>query len=150
MKMKVAGLVLLLAVLLAACSKTEAPTGELNATAIVAPQIVPGNPTCQDLGYAYQFKPQQAGGGDATGNGTYVNSDGVTITITGVGGTATPPFNWSATLDGEAFGIDAVISKGGPQANVYRYSPEASSDTGLVTPNNASGNPAGISHFSFC
>ena len=51
------------------------------AAASVTPEVVAGNPSCEDLGYSYGFKPQKPGGGDATTSGTY--SDGyVTIDLT--------------------------------------------------------------------
>jgi hypothetical protein len=46
--------------------------------------------------------------------------------------------------------VDAVIVKGGPNANVYRYS-EETSDTNLRAPiNESNGQPYGLSHISFC
>ena len=57
-------------------------------------------------------------------------------------------FDWTSTL----VGMDAVIVKGGPQANAYVYDPPAESfgDDGLHSPNNPSGGPAALSHISFC
>jgi hypothetical protein len=47
--------------------------------------------------------------------------------------------------------VDQVIVKGGPNANVYTYSPEETSDTGLHTPfNENSGSNYGLSHVLFC
>ena len=46
--------------------------------------------------------------------------------------------------------MDAVISKGGPSANVYFYDPESFGDSGLHSPDNSSGEPAAISHITFC
>jgi len=43
----------------------------------------------------------------------------------------------------------SVIVKGGPAANVYDYDGETE-DCGLVSPNNASGKPAGLSNLTFC
>lgn len=106
-----------------------------NAITIENPQLVSGNPTCQDLGYDNEYKI------DPPSDGTYTTDEGnITLTNTGTG-----QFNWSST-----FGIEAVIAKGGPKANVYRYNPEATSGTSLVTPNNPSGGPADLSHASFC
>ncbi|MCI0398418.1 MAG: hypothetical protein L0332_06115 [Chloroflexi bacterium] len=56
--------------------------------------------------------------------------------------------DWSST-----FGIDAVIVKGGSNANLYIYDPPAESfgDSGLhspINPNN--GDPFGLSHVEFC
>jgi hypothetical protein len=54
--------------------------------------------------------------------------------------------DWSSNI-----GVDAVIVKGGEQgANVYFYSPEATSDTGLHAPTNPNGKYANVSHVSFC
>jgi hypothetical protein len=104
----------------------------------VTPIFVAGNPSCTSLGYAYGFKV------DPPNAGTYsidtINT--VTVTTDGVN------FDWTSTL-----GMDAVISKGGPNANIYIYAPPAESfgDTGLhspINPNN--GNPFGLSHIEFC
>jgi len=106
--------------------------------ASVAPVHVDGNPTCADLGYAHGFKV------DPPNGGTYnVGSLGsVTVSTDGVS------FDWSST-----FGIDAVISKGGSNANLYVYDPpaEALGDSALhspINPNN--GDPFGLSHIEFC
>jgi hypothetical protein len=110
----------------------------LGYSASVDPVEWPGNPTCQDLGYPFQLKI------DPPASGTYNlpdNSGSVTVNITGPG-----TFDWSST-----FGIDAVIAKGGPKANVYFYDPESTGDTNLVTPNNPqNGKPYGLSHITFC
>ena len=102
----------------------------------VTPVFVPGNPSCTSLGYAFGYKV------DPPNAGTY-SIDGInTVTVTRNGAY----FDWSSTI-----GMDAVISKGGPNANVYVYNPERISDTGLhspINPNN--GNPFGLSHIEFC
>src|ERR1044071_5581946 len=106
--------------------------------ASVNPVFVPGNPTCADLGYPFSFKI------DPPNAGTY-SIDGInTVTVTTDG----ISFDWSSTL-----GIDAVIGKGGPNANVYVYDPpaEATSDTDLHSPVNPSnGKFFGLSHIDFC
>lgn len=107
--------------------------------ASVTPVYVEGNPTCTGLGYDFGMKlnyPDDSTGGTyPLGSGTVTwSTDGTYV-------------NWSST-----FGVDAVIVKGGSNANVYEYDPPAESygDTGLVSPNNASGDPAGLSHVEFC
>lgn len=102
----------------------------------VNPIFVAGNPSCTSLGYAFGFKV------DPPNAGTY-SIDGInTVTVTTDG----VFFDWSSTLS-----MDAVISKGGPNANVYVYNPERTSDTGLHSPINPSnGNPFGLSHIEFC
>lgn len=113
----------------------------------VAPEFVSGNPTCQDLGYLYGFRIDTD-----PNSGTYTDpATGVTIQITNNNSGDGTLDAWSATLNGDPFGIDAVTMKGGPNANVYRYNPEATSDTNLVTPTNPNtGTPYGISHVDFC
>jgi hypothetical protein len=115
----------------------------LGHSAIVEPELHDGNPTCQDLGYPFELKV------DPPASGTYNlpdNSGSVTVNITGPG-----TFDWSST-----FGIDAVIAKGGPKANVYFYNPESTGDestgdTNLSTPINPKNEkPYGLSHITFC
>ena len=104
----------------------------------VEPVFVAGNPSCTSLGYAFGFKV------DPPNGGTY-NIDGVnTVTVTTDG----TYFDWSSTL-----GMDAVLAKGGPNANSYVYDPPAESfgDGGLASPINPSnGEPFGLSHIEFC
>lgn len=98
---------------------------------------------CDRLGYSYGTKVE------SPNDGTYpFDEGGGTFTLTWSSAPGTTERNtvtWSST-----FGIDAVILKAGENANVYTYNPEATSDSGLVTPNNASGKPAAISHITLC
>ena len=106
----------------------------------VAPIFVASNPSCTGFGYQSGFKDDNAG------PGTFVVPGSGTITVSVNGSTQT--FNWSAT-----FGIDAVIVKGGPNANLYIYQPptESISDTGLHAPLNPStATFFGLSHIEFC
>lgn len=107
--------------------------------ASVPPVEVAGNPTCAQQGYAYGVKwnyPEDSTGGTyPLGTGTVTwSTDGTYV-------------DWEST-----FGVDAVIVKGGNAANVYKYDPpvESFGDTDLVSPNNSSGKPAGLSHVEFC
>jgi hypothetical protein len=113
---------------------------KLSYSASVTPVLYYDNPTCQDLGLGYLFELKI----DPPVSGTYNlpdNSGSVTVNITGQG-----TFDWSST-----FGIDAVIAKGGQDANVYFYNPESTGDTNLVTPTNPKNNkPYGLSHITFC
>ena len=101
--------------------------------AAVAPQLVSGNPDCASLGLTTitKFDPVTS---------TSATQAGITVTRTGSG-----TFDWSSTV-----AVDAVIVKGGNAANVYRYPYDFFADTNLVTPDNSSGGPAGISHIEFC
>ena len=106
----------------------------------VEPEVIPGNPDCSYLGEGYQeYKIDEA-----PTDGTY-DADGIgTITIKNADGTY---FDWEST-----FGIDAVLVKGGPNANLYEYNPPAPSfgDTGLSAPMRNKSRPYGLSHVSFC
>ena len=105
--------------------------------------VEPGNPTCEDLGLGqFSFKI------DPPASGTYGLDWGLggVQTATVVINPTNQYVDWTATI-----GIDAVIVKGGPMANVYVYDPEASGGTGLSPPINANnGTPYGISHIDFC
>lgn len=107
----------------------------------VVPIFIHGNPNCDDLGYTEGFKPQP----EPPPNGVYpFPSDPLnTVTIANNNGAF---FDWSSTL-----GIDAVIVKGGPNADAFVYPVESFSDTGLHAPINPNNNtPYAISHIEFC
>ena len=112
----------------------------------VVPIYIAGNPSCTDLGYDFGFKPQ-VGGSDYNG-GYYTFSfpgDSFNTVTVDSGGVYV---EWSSTL-----GIDAVIVKGGPNANNYVYDPpeESFGDSGLASPiNPKTGQPYGLSHIEFC
>lgn len=104
----------------------------------VVPVYVAGNPTCADLGYDYGLRI------DPPTSGTYAIDSLHTVTMTTDGVYVT----WSSTL-----GMDAVVVKGGPNANAYVYEPPAESlgDSGLASPMNPNtGDPFGVSHVDFC
>jgi hypothetical protein len=103
---------------------------------IVDPAGPGGNVECSALGYTYSSARSNYGSGgfDAA------FPTGISVTVTS--GTYVA---WTSTFD-----IGAVIVKGGPAANVYEYSPPATSDSGLASPPNASGGFAGLSNLTFC
>ena len=92
------------------------------------PVLVNGNPTCKDLGYKNSLKV------DPVVSGTY---DGITFTLAG----DKKHFDWSSTHD-----VDAVIAKGGNNANVY-YDSDGND---LVSPLNGGGKVPNLSHAVFC
>ncbi len=132
---------------------TEGDPGEPSGDGI-QPIFVEGNPACGDIGYGYGFKVD----GSPNGTFTFANDEGPpeleltggappdpnnSVTISNSDGTL---FDWAATL-----GIDAVIVKGGPNADAYVYDPEDTEDTALHAPvNPGSGEYYGISHIEFC
>lgn len=102
---------------------------------IVSPAGPGGNVTCTMLGYANSSARVNY-------NGSFDAAFPTGISVTVTGGTYVA---WTST-----FGIGAVIVKGGNDANVYEYSPTRTSDSGLASPPNSSGNPAGLSNLTFC
>lgn len=55
-------------------------------------------------------------------------------------------FDWISN-----FPVDAVIVKGGPNANIYSYDPSSTGDTFLIPPiNYYTEKPYGLSHVDFC
>ena len=124
----------------------------------VDPIYVDGNPSCATLNsdnaafpsvtsnFGFKISNSPNGTftltnppGELTGSAPSDPSNSVTISNSD--GTY---FDWAATL-----GIDAVIVKGGPNANAYVYVPEDASDTHLHPPINNTA-PYGISHIEFC
>jgi hypothetical protein len=110
----------------------------------VATEVVPayyaGNPTCGDIGYSegYEFDPPVVG----------TSPDGA-VTITDIYRVdENEYFDWSAV----GVHVQAVIVKGGPNADAYVYCPQVvMSDTGLHAPVNPSnGIFYGLSHVDFC
>jgi hypothetical protein len=120
--------------------------------ASVTPVVIPNQPggevaECDVVGdFDYAFKIDGWGEEDYK-NGSYqaVFPDGHVnnITISNSDGTY---FDWSASLNS----IGAVIVKGGNASNLFFYDPQAFSDSGLYSPVNSSGNPAEVSHVTFC
>jgi hypothetical protein len=101
----------------------------------VDPVFVSGNATCsQVIPGTIELKVEPVISGIYT-DGFLV----VEIVVTG------STFDWEANM-----GIDGVVVKGGPNANLYLYNPEAYSDDDLHAPNKNNGGYYGLSHLSFC
>lgn len=121
----------------------------------ITPYIIAGdNPggirTCAEVGTAffgdanyYQFSSCRA-----DWNGSFACKDQQTFPPDGVSVQVTE--NKSVSFQSAHHGIGAVIVKGGDAANVYVYDPQQNSDSGLASPPNASGKPAGLSNLTFC
>lgn len=110
-----------------------------------------GNIGCSEVGQAffgdpnyYEFEAPSGG----TGGNDYVSGNdfaqpwpaGLTVTVT----------DGKYVAFNSTFAIGAVIVKGSNDANNYVYVPQESADSGLASPINASGNPAGLSNLRFC
>lgn len=116
----------------------------------IQPVWVADNPDCGDLGYGFGFKLEGSpegtfhlvsGEGSLTGGAP--QDPGNSVTVSNSDGQF---FDWTATL-----GVDAVIVKAGPNADVFPYDPESTGDTvlhGPVNPNN--GTIYAVSHIELC
>lgn len=134
---------------LTACSgSTDDPTQTRQQSASVQPETIDGNPSCESLGLGdFEFKINGSDLPSVGSSQTYDLDDfGNTVTITRTGDKT---FEWSSSLT-----QDAVIVKGGPEANLYDYTPEEASgqdDPDLHAPlNEKNGQFYGLSHVSFC
>ena len=112
------------------------PSGTTSAND-VTPVLVDGNPDCNGQNELVRIDP--------VSSGTFSVAGG---TITIVVNSSAKTFDWTSTV-----GIDFILVKGGPNANLYVYNPPAASfgDTGLHAPTNSkNGRFFGLSHISFC
>lgn len=126
----------------------------------ITPYIIPGanpggNLTCAEVGSAYfgnalyyscrsdRINAENIADGvfsDASGNTDCARND-IDVTVTD-----DTFVSFSATPDG----IGAAIVKGSADANTYVYNPQRTSDSGLASPVNASGDNAELSNLTFC
>jgi len=97
------------------------------------PQEVGGNPRCPDGTTGLKIEPVKSG--------TYTDGR-LRIALDVQTSAKTVAFRSN-------LGLDEVIVKGGPAANVYAYG-KGTSGSGLHAPVNASGGWAGLSHVDFC
>jgi hypothetical protein len=104
----------------------------------VEPVYHPGNPSCYDLGYDHELKFDPPTAGSQSGGG-------VTVELSLGADQYGQLVNWTSSKP-----IDAVIVKGGPNANAYVYAGESSGDTGLHAPFNGPDKYYGLSHVNFC
>jgi hypothetical protein len=107
----------------------------------VQPVLVPGDPTCEDVlegGYLkLKVEPVEEG---TYSLGDFEVTIDVTATLSG------PLFDFTAN-----YGLDAVIVKGGANANSFVYDPEDAEDTDLHAPvRDADGTFYSPSSISFC
>jgi hypothetical protein len=102
-----------------------------------------GNVTCEEVG-AYAYSSGRINYNDGVFDApfpvefTIVVTDGKLVAWSFDGGGV-----WC--LDGIS-----IIVKGGNAANVYTYPADVTSDSGLASPINASGGPAGLSNLTLC
>ena len=139
---KVPALAAVLVLVLAVGGVALATSSQPTSTGGVAPYIFDeaanpgGNVACIELGYE-----NSSARANYTGGNSFAAPfpDGISVTVTN--GTYV---GWTST-----FPIGAVIVKGSNEANIYEYG-GSSGDSGLASPINASGGPAGLSNLTFC
>jgi hypothetical protein len=103
----------------------------------VAPTQAPGNPACPPGTITLKIEPVVSG--------TFTDGT-LTVTIVVRDTAGGQVFDFTSNI-----GVDQVIAKGGPNANIYTYDPEATEDTGLHAPVNPNNDRFfGLSHISFC
>lgn len=100
--------------------------------ASVEPTKIDGNPVCGAGFLSVKFDPPNSGT-------KYIGGKAITMTTDGT------YVDWTSEIP-----IDYVLVKGGSAANMYAYSLASTGDTGLHSPENPSGRPAGVSHVTFC
>jgi hypothetical protein len=117
------------------------PGGAPSTTQNIDPTFHTSNVSCTSLGYDYGYKIDRA-----PFYRTNVGDGALIVSTTGSGDQY---FDWTSNI-----GVDAVIVKGGPNADAFVYEPgkgEVTVDTRLHAPENPNGTgPFGISHIEFC
>ncbi len=135
-------LTMLIMLMTAPIASTQENPGEPSENGI-QPIWEDGNPKCEDLSYCnctLNFKPQPEP--PTSGTYPYPSDPGESVTINSDG----TYFSWTSTLP-----VCCVIVKGGPNANVYVYSPTSYGDANLHCPINPNNDKLyDISHIDFC
>lgn len=116
--------------------------------ASVLPTTYPGNFTgCDDLpgvgswpGLGYS-----TGSAPANGQSYSLGVPGQSIAFDYTPSGQTQYIGFEATMP-----MDYIVVKGGNAYNVFHYVPGVASDINLYSPDNGSGQPAGVSHVAFC
>lgn len=121
----------------------------------ITPYIIPGaepgsqggNRTCAEAAAAFGVESFEFPTDKVDFNGSFAGSfPGFDVKVTD--GTFV---EWSFTPPAGYCVVNlAVIVKGSDDANVYFYGAGQTSDSGLASPVNARGNPAGLSNLTFC
>ncbi|WP_255150863.1 choice-of-anchor W domain-containing protein [Halorarius halobius] len=113
-------------------------------------ELVSGNPKCSDIDAdlveAIKIEDDELPAASESSTKTYNTIFGdVTLHVSGVRDGEVTELDFVSE-----FGVDSVVVKGGPNANVCSEDGVAYGGEDLSPPDNASGNPAAVSHISFC
>ena len=125
---------------IATCSTVVAALAFTGVASAASPAVskVDGNPRCSNVSSGlHSIKVDPVPQGSTTwGNGSLGGQMSVSGRV----------FDWSSSQP-----VTVVIVKGGPNANIYRYDPAATSGQGLHAPvNPKNGQFYGLSHVDFC
>lgn len=124
----------------------------------VAPVIISGsnnggNVTCAEVAAAFDLPEGSLRCGEKIdfANGMFAGEfpDGLKVDVAD-GKYVSFSMGAPLMIDGRQYIVGAVIVKGGNKANVYFYPEGTMSDSGLASPANNSGKPAGLSNLTFC
>jgi hypothetical protein len=130
----------------------------LDSKAGVLPVVIPGannggNRTCADVEAAFELPENFLFCWDKIdySDGEFMGEfpDGLTVTVTD-GKFVSFKMDDCLKFGDKFYKVGAVIVKGSNEANVYYYKGGIMEDSGLASPVNASGKPAGLSNLSFC
>jgi hypothetical protein len=97
-------------------------------------------------GYSWKIDAAAPNGEYNTNTDMYDNTPTEVNAVITISNSDGKSFDWSIS---DGFAVCAVIVKAGQGAAVYSYT-DATSDNGLLSPKNSSGNIADISHVTFC
>ena len=125
---------------------------------LITPQIITGannggNRTCTEVAAAWKLAPNPFYCWDKIdyNNGAFAGAfpSGLDVTVT-AGKYVSFEMDDCILIGDKYFKVGAVIVKGSNNANVYYYPDGTTGDSGLASPLNNSGNPAGLSNLTFC
>ena len=109
-----------------------------------------GNVTCNDVAEAY-ITSFDLCGDKLDYNGSEFNGEfPLDVTVEGVFVSFSTDGGNCIQIGDKYYKVGAVIVKGGNKANVYYYPTGTLGDSGLASPINSSGSPAGLSNLTFC
>lgn len=115
-----------------------------------------GNVTCSDVAQAYFTSFDYCGDKldygdfDSDGDKEFNGSFPLNVTVEGAFVSFSTESGNCIQIGDKFYKVGAVIVKGSNAANVYFYQDGTLSDSGLASPINASGMPAGLSNLTFC
>jgi len=140
--------------------KGDAPELPISLTskAMVVPQVIAGtnnggNRTCADVEAAFELPENFFFCWDKIdySDGEFMGEfpEGLTVIVTD-GTFVSFKMDDCLQFGDKFYKVGAVIVKGSNEANVYYYKDGIMEDSGLASPLNSSGKPAGLSNLSFC